>query len=53
MLMSMCDVIWMVWYAPQICLAGLLAIVASEQSRPEDSAMSKYRARRVGFKAIN
>ena len=42
----------MAWYAPQICLAVLPLIAASEQSRPADSAMNKYRARRVRFKAI-
>ena len=50
MLMSMCDVIWMVWYAPQVGLAVLPSIPASEQSLPADSAMNKCHARHARFK---
>ena len=46
-------VLWMTWYAPQICLAGLLTIVASEQSRPADSVMNKCHAKHGCFKASN
>ena len=47
MLMSMCDVIWMVWYAPQVVLPSF---PASEQSRPADSVMNKCHARHARFK---
>ena len=51
MLMPMCGVIWMVWYAPQVCLAVLPSIPASEQSRPADSVINKCHARHARFKA--
>ena len=41
----------MAWYAPQICLAVLPLIAASEQSRSADSAMNKCHARHAHFKA--
>ena len=50
MMMSMFDVIWMVWYAPQVCFAVLPSIPASEQSRSADSAMNKCHARHARFK---
>ena len=41
----------MAWYAPQIFLAGLLSIAASEQSRRADSAMNKCDAKHECCKA--
>ena len=49
--MALSSVLWMAWYIPQICLAVLPLILASEQSRPADSAMNKCHAKHGCFKA--